>query len=148
MTGRNGLRNMPQKIFLDTNVWFSALWGSENCQKLLDAHAEGTITAVLAQEVLKELLRNLKNKIPRVYDVFQKMMLLHPPEVIEDPKIIPQYMKLFIHQKDQGIFAAAVSAKVKFFITGNIKDFKVKKLEKLTGIKIITPSHAVSIFKL
>lgn len=143
MTGRNGRRNMPQKIFLDTNVWFSALWGSRNCRTLLDAHAEGKINAVLSQEVLKELLRNLKIKIPRAFDVFQNMMLLHPPEIIEDPKIIPQHMKLLIHQKDQGIFVAAIAAKVKFFVTGNTKDFKVEKLEKLTGIKILTPKQAV-----
>lgn len=148
MTGRNGLKNMPQKIFLDTNVWFSALWGSRNCQKLIGAHAEGTITAVLSQEVLKELLRNLKIKIPRVYDVFQKMILLHPPEIIEDPLKISQYIKSLVHEKDQGIFAAAVSAKVKFFITGNIKDFHVEKLKKITGIKIITPKEAVKLLKL
>lgn len=139
---------MAPKIFLDTNVWFSALYGSKNCQKIIDAHTEGKITAVVSHEVLTELLRNLKLKIPLVFASFEQILISSPPEIIIDPQEVSKQMKLLIHQKDQGIFAAAILAEVDYFVTGNIKDFQVDRLEKLTKIKIMTPKEAVETLKL
>lgn len=139
---------MAPKIFLDTNVWFSALYGSKNCQKIIDAHTEGKITAVVSREVLTELLRNLKLKIPHVFAAFEQILISSPPEIITDPQEVSKQMKLLIHQKDQGIFAAAILAEVDYFVTGNIKDFQRTKLQKLTKIKIMTPKEAVEELKL
>lgn len=139
---------MAPKIFLDTNVWFSALYGSKNCQKIIDTHTEGEITAVVSHEVLTELLRNLKLKIPHVFASFEQILISSPPEIITDPQEVSKQMKLLTHQKDQGIFVAAILAEVDYFVTGNIKDFQVDKLEKLTKIKIMTPKEIVAELKL
>ena len=40
------MKSGPLKIFIDTNIWFSFFYGSNNCEKLINAHAEGKIKAV------------------------------------------------------------------------------------------------------
>ncbi len=139
---------MVSRVFLDTNVWFSALYGSKNCQKIIDAHTENKITAIVSEEVLTELLRNLKVKIPYAFALFERILINSPPEVISDPQEIPKQIEPLIHQKDQGIFAAAILANVDYFVTGNIKDFQRTKLQKLTKIKIMTPKELVAELKL
>lgn len=138
----------PLKIFADTNVWFSSLYGSSNCQKLVRAHLEHKINLVLSQQVLKELIKNLQKKIPQAIPNLEMIFRSRFPEIISDPEKISLKIKKLVSEKDQAIFISAFQAKVKYFVTGNIKDFKVIKLEKLTGIKILTPKEAVEILKL
>ena len=139
---------MPPKLFLDTNVWFSALYGSQNCKILLRANAKNKITAVLSHEVLTELIRNLRKKIPHILPKFEKMLAAFPPNIIADPEKVPQKLVGLADSKDIRIFAAAIDAKVDYFVTGNIKDFKVQQLEKVTRIKILTPKEAVRVLGL
>lgn len=80
--------------------------------------------------------------------VFEQIMALNPPELYPDPVDGDQKIKSFVHPKDWPILSGAIEAKVDYFITGNIKDFSVEKLEKITKIKIITPNEAVKLFKL
>lgn len=136
------------KVFADTNVWFSALYGSSNCERLLRAHLEHKISLVVSQQILKELVRNIQKKIPGAIPVFEKIFMSCPPEIISDPDKIDSKIKKLIDPKDQPIFTSALLAKINLFVTGNIKDFKIKELEKLTGIKIITPKEAVEILEL
>lgn len=142
------MKSATPRVFLDSNIWFSAFYHSPNCENLIDAYKNKKIKAVISQQVLDEVARNIKEKIPLQLSNFQNLILSIPPEIIADPKIIPSTIKNLISAEDRSIFTSAIMAKVKFFITGNIKDFKVEKLEKLTGIKILTPSQAVLIFKL
>lgn len=139
---------MPSKIpkvFIDTNVWFSVFFGSTNCNKIIQSHIVGRIKAVVSQKVISELVRNIEKKLPHAMPRMQNLFLNTPPKIVSDPTIIDKRFIKLISIKDQKIFQSAVSYKVDLFITGNIKDFKV---EKLTGIKIITPNQAVRIFKL
>lgn len=134
---------MVLKTFLDTNVWFSAIYGSETCKKLLRGHAEQKISIIASQQVMKELLRNLGKKIPQALPVLEEILTSYPPEILADPVHVPEKIKRFIDKKDQRIFVAAMKAKVTYFVTGNIRDFQREKLKKLTRIKILTPQEAV-----
>ncbi len=136
------------RIFLDSNIWFSALYGSTNCRKIVEAHLKGKIKAVVSSQVLEESVRNLKEKSPITLHIFQNILLNSPPEIITDPTDINPKIVDLVDQKDQPIFSSAMLGKLKYFITGNIKDFSVKKLEKVTGIRVITPKEAVELFKL
>ncbi|MBI4991498.1 DUF4935 domain-containing protein [Candidatus Gottesmanbacteria bacterium] len=138
----------PIRIFIDTNVWFSSFYGSENCQKLTKAHQEGKINAVISARVLDEIVRNVKKKIPYQYDNLQKFLLGTPPEIVSNPKTIPPTLINLASVHDLPIFVSAMQARTDYFVTGNTKDFSVKKLEKITGIKIITPTEAVRILHL
>lgn len=142
-------KNMDSpRIFIDTNVWFSKLYGSENCEKIIKAHVDGRVQAVVSREVLSEIIKNVKGKLPLVFPSWQRLLTAYPPEVIIDPDKIPKKIGALVHHKDQGIFTAAVLAKVSYFVTGNIKDFNREKLERLTKIKILTPTELVAFLKL
>ena len=137
------------RVFVDSNVWFSAFHSSLNCQKILISHEEGQINAVISQQVLGEVVKHIRMKIPDMLPHFQNFMVTSPPEIVADSLKIPKEIMLIISdQKDQPIFTSAIVAEVDYFITGNIKDFKRDKLEKMTKIKIQTPVEAVKFFKL
>lgn len=140
-------RDIP-RVFLDSNIWFSAFYGSSNCGKLVNAHIVDTVKAVVSRQVIEESVRNIKEKNPRMLAAFQNSLINHPPEIIADPDRINPKIKESVDSKDQPIFSSAVKARVKYFITGNAKDFQIKKLERITGIKVITPKEAVEMMKL
>lgn len=137
----------PERVFLDTNVWFSALYGSNNCLKLVQAHIEEKIQAVISWKVLDELIINLNKKAPRTVPIFKDIITFSPPLVVQDREISSQ-IETLVDKKDRKIFASAMKAKAKYFVTGNTKDFKVSKLGKITGIRVISPKQAVELFKL
>lgn len=133
------------KVFIDTNVWFSAFYGSKNCQAIITAHLQKKITAVVSQRVINETLINIKRKAPHTLLSFKQFMTSSPPELVVDPPMIDPKTKQLVEFKDQPIFVSAMIARVDYFVTGNIKDFKVKELKKVSGIKVITPKKMVEI---
>lgn len=132
-------------VFIDTNVWFSAFWGSKNCEKLIRAHVEGLIIAVVSQQVLEESIRNIKQKIPQVLSVWQELIASYPPKLIADPESVDSGIKKLVKAEDQLIFTAAIRGKVNYFVTGNLKDFQAVKLERASGIKILNPAQAIKL---
>lgn len=132
-----------KRVFVDTNVWFSAFYGSKNSEKILQAHIEGRIKSVISQEVLEELVRNIKQKVPDALGPLQKFLENSPPEVVRTSEKVPRAFKSLIHPKDQIIFNSAQKGKTSIFVTGNVKDFDREKLYKLTKIKILTPKEFV-----
>jgi putative PIN family toxin of toxin-antitoxin system len=136
------------KVFIDSNVWFSALYGSENCEKIIKAHAENRIKAVISQKVLKEVVKNFTQKMPKALVPFKKLILTSPPKTIINPRKANKKIISLVSKEDQIIFSSAILAKTPYFITGNIKGFKTDEIEKKTGIRIITPKQAVEILKL
>ena len=131
----------PPLVFIDTNVWFSAFYGSENAEKLIKAHIDGKIKAVISRKVLTELTRNIKGKIPQALPNLKKFLEAAPPIVLKDPLKISQNVKKSVNQKDRIIFQSALDAKIPLFVTGNLKDFNA-----LT--KVISPKKALGILKL
>ncbi len=136
------------RVFIDSNVWFSAFYGSANCQKLTQSHQKGKIIAVVSTLVVDEIVKNVRKKLPDHFAKLQKFLLASPPEIVTNPKKIPDPLINLVSIGDLPIFVSAVLAKVNYFVTGNIKHFHKEKLEKLTGIKILTPNEAVEILDL
>lgn len=142
---------MPVKnirIFIDTNVWFSAFYGSENCQKIIDAHVSGKVKIVVSPFVLAELAKNISKKLPLLVPSLYSFLEENQPEIFPDPEFLPKKLIALISPKDLKIFVSATTAKVRYFVTGNIRDFQREKLGKLTGIKILTPQEAVKALRL
>lgn len=136
------------RVFLDSNVWFSAFYGSKNCEKLIQAYKDGRINVAISHQVIEETVRNLKEKLPHLLTLFKEWISSYPPEVVIDPKLIDPKIKNLVAEEDQPIFCSTILAGVDYFVTGNIKDFSIKKLEKITGIKILTPKKAVRFLRL
>ncbi len=135
----------PPKVFIDTNVWFSAFYGSRNAEKLIKAHIERKMQVVISQQVLEELVRNIKKKIPSAVKPLEDFMQSALPKIVKNPINISEEVKKWVDLKDQRIFQAAINASVRFFVTGNTKHFSIKNLEKNFGIKILNPKQATRI---
>ena len=136
------------RVLLDTNVWFSAFWGSENCRKILLSHRDYKIKAVISHQVIEECVRNFRSKLPQELSNFTNMLKSRPPLIVKDPELIDKKIINLIEKKDQPIFCSAMIAKVNYFVTGNIKDFSGKKLEDVSRIKTVTPVELIKILKL
>lgn len=136
------------RVFIDTNVWFSAFYSSKICEKLLKAHIDGRIKAVISRQVLNELVRNITTKIPQALPILEKFLKNAPPLIVADAKNIPSNLKDLVDRKDAGIFASYLSSRIPMFVTGNIKDFNTKKILKRYKIFVLTPKEALEKLKL
>ncbi|MBU0569318.1 putative toxin-antitoxin system toxin component, PIN family [Patescibacteria group bacterium] len=105
------------KVFIDSNVWFSAFYGSTNCEKITKAHTEDKIKAVISQNVLQEIVKNFTQKMPKALNPFITSVSVSPPKIIRDPLKIPKYIKSLAHPKDQMILSSAILAKTPYFVT-------------------------------
>ncbi len=132
----------PLPVFIDTNVWFSAFYGSSNSEEIIKAHVEGKIKAVVSRQVLRELVSNINKKIPRAMVLLKKLMEFSPPMVVDNANFVSPLVAKFVHKKDQIIFQSAVNSKSELFVTGNTKHFNAKSI---SNIKIITPREAVGL---
>ena len=133
----------PPRIFIDTNVWFSFIYGSPNCEKLINAHTKGKVKAVMSRQILEETVRNLKEKIPHTIPVFEQFIKSSPPTIIKDPSKVSKKISELVSNEDRFIIGSAISAKIKYFVTGNTKDFKKEELKEKYKIEVLTPKEAV-----
>lgn len=133
------------KAFIDTNVWFSAFYGSANCQVILVAYTKGKFEAIISRTVIRELIKNLGNKFPKGLDLVGKFLASYPPEMVEAVTEISLSLKNLADLKDLPILQEAYSAKVKYFVTGNIKDFDVTMIKKKLNIQVISPADFVKL---
>ena len=135
--------NAKIAIFSDTNVLFSAFYGSPNNERILQAHILDKIKLVISQKVLEELVRNVRRKEPQALNIVEKFLQTTPPKIVKNPGSISPGVKKLVHPKDQIIFQSAVNAKVKYFVTGNTKDYNARALLKKYKIAVLTPSQTV-----
>ena len=133
------------KVFIDTNVWFSAFYGSKNAERLIKAHINKEIKVVISQQVLDELVKNVQAKIPGALPHLEKLFQAIPPEITKNPKVISLLVKKTVNPKDQSIFQTVLDSRIKFFVTGNLKHFKTEKIRRQTGVKIFNPAQAVQV---
>ncbi len=132
----------PPLVFIDTNVWFSAFYGSPNSEKIIKAHIEGKIQAVVSRQVLSELVSNINKKIPKAMTPLKKLMEFAPPMVVDNAAATNHSILKYVQSKDQIIFQSAVNSGSKLFVTGNIKHFQAKSI---LDVKIVTPKEAVGL---
>lgn len=77
---------MPSRVFLDASVLFAAVYSSTgSARDLMLLAVEGYVQAVISQDVLDEVQRNLSRKVPEKLAVLQQLLALMSPEMIADP---------------------------------------------------------------
>ena len=135
---------MITPVFVDTNVWFSAFYGSSNAEKIIKAHITGQIKAVISQQVLRELVENISQKLPPAIPALHRLLESAPPLIISDPREIPPEYKPLSNPKDLPILISASKAQIKVFVTGNIKDFNLPKIKARLDIEILTPKEFIT----
>src|SRR3972149_7574041 len=102
------------RVFLDTNVIFSALRSPAGPPaEILQLHILGRIAVVVSSQVLDELARTIAAKLPAKMGALQTLLLSSPPEVVADPPQdeVDRWARL-VNPVDAPIIAAAAAAEV------------------------------------
>lgn len=131
-------------VFVDTNVFFSGFYKPTGYpREILNLHQQNAISIVTSQSVLDELVRNLKAKFPSILPSVIRFLTLYPTQV--QPHPTPKQIKAWsqvINPDDAVILAAAVSAKTKYFVTGNKKHF-TPQVARASGLTILSPKEFI-----
>ena len=135
-----------RRVFLDTNVLFSALHSSVGAPNaILEAYLRGQIEVVVSRQVLEELIRTIHQKRPQLITRLYFFLQEAPFEVQPDPTSdeVARWEQV-IHPPDAPILAAAIAARPDFLITGNRRHF-TSEVAALAGLAIVSPTEFVEI---
>lgn len=133
----------PIKIFVDSNVWFSAFYKEGNASRLIKQLMNDRYEVVISKLVLDEVVLNIKRKLPSIEDKVRDFFQQYPITIIKNPKLRDfKIYANFAQKKDLPILVSALNYKCNYFVTGNIKDFSVKKVQA-HSLEIITLREAL-----
>lgn len=137
---------MRTSVFVDSNVWFSAFYKVGVCSRLLKIVESSEYQVNISELVLEEIIRNIQLKIPRALPYFLDYLKKYKIIVLKNPhfKLLEKYKKLS-HFEDLPIIISAFESNCDYFITGNIKDFNIQLINKISKIKILIPSEFLKI---
>lgn len=127
-------------IFIDSNVWFSAFYGQGICSKLIEQSISSGGQVCISELVLEEVIRNIQQKIPHALSLFTRYLKENKIIVLKNPSIatLSHYQGL-AERHDLPILVPAITHKCKYFITGNLQDFDLKKIREKSPIRLLTP---------
>jgi putative PIN family toxin of toxin-antitoxin system len=138
------------RVFLDSNVIFSGLYSPKGAPGIILEHfIRGEISVVISQQVLEEVIRTVKEKIPDTLPALRRLLVSAPPEVIADPK--PERIERLTGRLpigDAAILGAAIAAKPEYFVTGDNHFLKKAALVEETGLNIVTPAQFLKLTEL
>ncbi|MDP2718479.1 MAG: putative toxin-antitoxin system toxin component, PIN family [Dehalococcoidia bacterium] len=131
------------RVFLDTNVIFSGLYSPEGAPGIILGHfVKASISVIVSQQVLEEVVRTVKEKLPEALPALRKLLVNTPPEVVTDPKL--QYIERWamkLNPGDAAILSAALSAQPDYFITGNRHFIDNQDIAEEAELRIVTPAQ-------
>jgi putative PIN family toxin of toxin-antitoxin system len=131
------------RVFLDSNVIFSGLYSSGGAPGIiLELFMRGKIRVVVSQQVLEEVVRTLKEKLPGALPALKTLLVNTPPEIVKDPLVseITRWADR-LQAGEAAILAAAASAEPDCFISGDSHFIAVPGLAAAAGIEILTPAQ-------
>jgi uncharacterized protein len=137
--------NPELRVFLDTNVIFSGLYSSRGAPAaVLEYFSTGRIRVIVSQQVLEELIRTFKAKLPEGLPALKRLLLNAAPEVCAGPSAgaISRWAEV-LQPGDAAILAAAVAAEADYLVTGDNHFLENPGIMRDAGIKIITPAQLV-----
>ncbi|MEW6040521.1 MAG: putative toxin-antitoxin system toxin component, PIN family [Elusimicrobiota bacterium] len=130
-----------KSVVIDTNVFISALWGSEACRQIYELLKEDKFHLAISDDLLSEIKRTLN----RLKFNLQKEEVIDIAEHIRQKakKIFPKETILLCRDpKDNIILECALAGKVDFIVTG---DKDLLSLNSFRNIPIITPRQFLAI---
>lgn len=126
---------MPQdRVFLDSNVLFSAAYGSKGLLQLWQLAQQGRCLLLTSPYAVEEAKRNLSepSHLNRLQELLQDVQIV--PEV--DPSMP---CPVDLPEKDRPLLLAAISAGADYFLTGDITHFGRFFGQRVGGVKICRP---------
>ena len=139
---------MPEpklRIFLDSNVIFSGIYSSRGAPAvILERFIEGRIMVIVSQQVMDEVIRTIKEKLPEGLPALRKLLVNAPPEIRKAPTLeeIKRWSGL-LDMGDAAILAAAVTAQPDYFVTGDRHFIDNPKIAEKAGLQIVTPAQFI-----
>ncbi|MBN2169641.1 MAG: putative toxin-antitoxin system toxin component, PIN family [Actinobacteria bacterium] len=139
---------MP-RVFLDTNVFFSAFHTPDSPPgSILRMVLERKIETVISKQVLEELIRTLKAKLPEALPSLRVFLLNSPLEITGDPAAgEARKWEQDLEAGDASILAASISAEIEFLVTGDRHFLQNRELLSNSGITIIAPAEFIKQMK-
>ena len=135
--------NPKLRIFLDSNVIFSGLYSSKGPSGIiLERFIDGELVVVISQQVLEEVIRTLKEKLPEALSAFNRLLISVPPEIVKNPLPgeVADWAQV-IHPEDDAILAAAVAAQPDYLTTGDNYFFEHTEIMEKSRLRIVTPAQ-------
>jgi predicted nucleic acid-binding protein len=134
------------RVFLDSSVIIAGLASaSGGSHKVLALSELGLIDPFISAEVQNEVLRNIKNKLPKAIDNFERLLRSLPFTVVEVHEEDIKRAELIINAHDAPIMAAAIFGKVDWLLSLDKHFQAVKEREKL-DFTIATPGEFLQRF--
>ena len=130
-----------RRVFVDANVLIAEAHSRSGASRAILMLAEvGLFKLVVSRQILDEVERNIRAKLPGAMKVFVEIMALLALEIVDDPDRADWEPFLdVIEAKDAPILAAAVGAGIDRFVTLNTKDCTAEAEER-SGLTVQTPS--------
>lgn len=128
------------RVFVDTNVWFSAFYKEGTCSRILRQLNNSSYEVVISELVLEEIIRTIQKKAPSALPFIVEYLNTTKVIVVKnsEKKVTTQYHHL-ADIKDVPILTAAIEYDCTYFITGNMKDFMTDQIAKEHQITIVSP---------
>lgn len=139
-----------QRVFLDSNVVFSGLYSPEGAPGIiLEQFVKGSIRVVVSQQVLEEVVRTVRSKLPDALPTLRRLLVSIPPEVVADPghEEIERWMKK-LSLGDAAILAAATGSQPDYFVTGDNHFTQRPAVGEEAGLRIVTPARFLELLEL
>lgn len=130
------------RTFVDANVLIAGAASKKGASRAILMLAEiGLVELVVSRQILDEVERNLRKKLPQSLPVLAELLAAIPLQIVADPRQeeVRPWISI-IEVKDAPLIAAAVQENVDRFITLNTKDFTKNVAEK-SGLNIQTPGE-------
>lgn len=135
---------MTHKVFVDANIFIAGAGSRTGASRSVLNLAEiGLIQLVTSRQVLDEVERNLRRKLPAGLPLMTEWLTNLTLQVVDDPspEVYSRWLAL-IEPKDAPILEAAVSAAAHYFLTLNSKDF-TPAVATASGLVIQSPAEFI-----
>ncbi len=137
------------RVFLDSNVVISGLYSPEGAPGIILEHfVRSNINVVVSTQVLEEIIRTIKEKLPGTLPALKRLLVNMPPEVVIDPELpaIEPWRK-WLQIGDASILAAVISAGPDYFVTGDEHFLDNREIAKHAGLNVVTPAQLLEIWE-
>jgi putative PIN family toxin of toxin-antitoxin system len=133
------------RVFLDSNVFFSGFYSPRGAPGLISEHfVRGDLAVVVSTQVLEEVVRTFKRKLPAALPALRTFLVSVPPEVAAGPS--REELEVWqgeLSTGDAAIMAAAVASHPDYLVTGDNHFIESPGLAEKSWLRIVTPAQLI-----
>lgn len=137
------------RVFFDSNVIFSGFYSLQGTPgQILQYCINGKLTMVISRQVLDEVIRNVRRKLPDILELVIDFLSTTVIEIVSNPESEEVGKnQLNLPPGDAAVLLAASRAKPDYFVTCDDHFLKNPELEKKVDLRIITPAQLLRTLK-